>query len=472
MITVLSRKWSTSILISIACFGIISLLILKDLHDVTNRLDLVIAKQSVQQELLVPPRTAANTIDLQLLQHASTAPVQVGCKSTDPGRIRTWRENGLVTHLASSLEVSCTDLQAGNSTALKNVRADLDNWTNAESEHDLYRKLAKCSYVNDVFHPTNFYTSETEVNFPLAYAVLFYDSPQQIVRLLKVIYRPHNIYCLHPDGKTNKRLIQAFRHLASCLDNVFVPRQLVKVTYMHFSMVEAQLTCMQELSTTYKHWQWKYAMILCGKELPFSTNRVIVEGLQRLNGHSLLSPHSLSLKEYKDRFTAHFRRNLYDGKMHKVGLRRKPLPVGIQIYKSSNYIAASREFVKFLINDKRVQIISRFMFTAKAPDEEFFATTYMLPGAPRGGKRKKGRWMTMNKQYFSTYSNPYACSGKKVHYSCILNSRDLQKLFAYGKTRDVFFFNKYFMDYDHVVMDCMERRIVQQNQLEYQRDCL
>ena len=47
-----------------------------------------------------------------------------------------------------------------------------------------------------------------------------------------------------------------------------------------------------------------------------------------------------------------------------------------------------------------------------------------------------------------------------------------QKLFAYGKTRDVFFFNKYFMDYDHVVMDCMERRIVQQNQLEYQRDCL
>ena len=440
-------KWN--LFIVIAC----SLLILKHVHDVTNHV-----RQSARQEIL---RTAALSI-----------PFHVGCGSTDPRTVRTWRESGLVTSLAPPLHANCVDLQTGNSTALKNVRADLAKWTNAESKQELYRKLAKCSYVNDVFDPTNFYTSETEVNFPLAYAMLFYDSPQQIVRLLKVIYRPHNIYCLHPDNKASKQLIQTFRHLASCLDNVFVPRQLVNVTYMHFSMVEAQMLCMQELSTTYKHWQWKYAMILCGKELPFSTNRVIVESLQRLNGHSLLSPHNLSLEEYQDRFTVHYRRNPHNGQMHKAGLRRKRLPVGIQLYKSSNYIAASRKFVEFLISDKRVQFISRFMFTAKAPDEEFFATAYMLSGAPRGGKIKKGRWMTMNKQYFSTYSNPYACSGKKVHYSCILNIHDLQKLFAYGKRRDVFFFNKYFMKYDHVVMDCMERRIVQQNKLEYQRDCL
>ena len=36
----------------------------------------------------------------------------------------------------------------------------------------------------------------------------------------------------------------------------------------------------------------------------------------------------------------------------------------------------------------------------------------------------------------------------------------------------VMFYNKYFMEYDHVVMDCMEKRIVEQNKLEYDRDCI
>ena len=47
----------------------------------------------------------------------------------------------------------------------------------------------------------NFYIPDTEWEFPLAFAIAFHDSPQQIVRFLKVIYRPLNIYCLHPDGK-------------------------------------------------------------------------------------------------------------------------------------------------------------------------------------------------------------------------------------------------------------------------------
>ena len=33
-----------------------------------------------------------------------------------------------------------------------------------------------------------------------------------------------------------------------------------------------------------------------------------------------------------------------------------------------------------------------------------------------------------------------------------------------------FFHNKYFMEYDHTVMSCMEERIVQINKLEYQQE--
>ena len=193
----------------------------------------------------------------------------ISASCANPEGIIVWRGTGLVTTLYPPVEANCRQLQAGNSTESIRVRSALKIWANSVSDQTFYKKLTKCSYVKNLFSPSAFYISETERNFPLAYVLLFHNSPQQIVRLLKVIYRPQNIYCLHPDGKASRQMIQAIRQLASCLDNVFVPRELVKVTYMHFSMVEAQMLCFQQLATMYKHWQWKYVMNLCGKELPF-----------------------------------------------------------------------------------------------------------------------------------------------------------------------------------------------------------
>ena len=385
-----------------------------------------------------------------------------------------------MTSVSPSVPANCQKLQVGNTSEINRIEGLLKNWRNNISDKDFYQNLKNCSYIKSIFTADNFYISDVERHFPLAYAVLFYDSPQQIVRLLKVIYRPHNIYCLHPDGKVNKQLIQAFRHLASCLDNVFVPRQLVKVTYMHFSMVEAQMTCMRELSTTYKHWQWKYAMILCGKELPFSTNRVIVESLQSLKGASLIDAHHISRNQYWSRFNHFHKVSQQSGELHEYKKRNDYLPWNVLIYKSSNYISASREFVNFLLKDKKVMGINKFMRTASMPDEEFYATSYMLKTAPKGNSRtgfktgigKGTRGMLMSKAFFHHGKGAFECSRKVKHLSCILNIRDLPMLRTQGSKSTYFFYNKYFMDFDHVVMDCMERRIVQQNQLEYHKDCM
>ena len=66
------------------------------------------------------------------------------------------------------------------------------------------------------------------------------------------------------------------------------------------------------------------------------------------------------------------------------------------------------------------------------------------------------------------------CKGNIVHHICILNSVDLPTVYSKGVNahRPTFFFNKYFMERDHVIMDCMEERIVKQNRLEYENDCL
>ena len=269
----------------------------------------------------------------------------------------TWNQQGLVTTVSPLVSANCQKLQAGNTSEIKRVEGLLKDWRNDVSDKEFYHNLKHCSYIKSIFSADNFYISDMERDFPLAYAMLFYNSPQQIVRLLKVIYRPHNIYCLHPDSKASKQFLQAFRHLATCLDNVFVPRQLVKVTYMHFSMVEAQMLCMRELSTTYKHWQWKYAMILCGKELPFSTNRVIVESLQSLKGASLVDVRSIPVREYWDRFNYFYKPNQQKGKLYKDKKRTDYLPWNVLIYKSSNYISASSTFVHYLFENKQCMLL-------------------------------------------------------------------------------------------------------------------
>ena len=391
------------------------------------------------------------------------------CQTTVPDRIKSWIGNGLITTVNPPVKANCQQLKAKNRTEQEIVLGKLKNWTNKETIDEFYSKVKRCSYVRDLLSRDNFYISDTEKKFPLAYVILFHNSPQQIMRLLRVIYRPHNVYCLHPDGKADKNIIRAFRKLASCFDNIVIPDDLVEVTYMHISMVDAQLKCLRYLTYNYQPVLWKYANILCGKELPFNSNRVMVDTLSKLNGDSVVNAYKVSNDIYRERFESHYEAK--NGKMQKLGPRWWRAPFGIKLYKSVNYISVSKRFVRFLLTSPRVRALHHYMSTALMPDEEFFATAYMLPEAPTSRLTSRVK-VILVKTFFKTNYPGKKCAGKAVHTSYILNIRDLPLLHEYmrGK-RTIFFYNKYLLEYDHVVMDCMEQRIVEQNKLEYKRDC-
>ena len=421
---------------------------------------------------LTPSLTDILTIESTPEDHSTTPPplLWASCQTTVPDRIRSWIGNGLVTTVNPPVKANCQQLKARNRTEQERVLGKLKNWTNSETIDEFYTKAKNCSYVRDLLSSDNFYISDTEKNFPLAYVILFHNSPQQIMRLLRVIYRPHNVYCLHPDGRADKNLIHVFRKLASCFDNIVIPDDLVEVTYMHISMVDAQLKCLRYLTYNYQPVRWKYASILCGKELPFSSNRVMVDALSKLNGDSAINPRRLTDREFLQRFGLHY--ISWNGALYPVGPRWRRVPFGMKLYKSYNYISASRKFVRFLLTSPRVRALHCYMSTALMPDEEFFATAYMLPEAPKTR-------IVDEVQYVKTFFVPelsylnLKCSGKVVHYVCILNIRDLPLLHEYMRGNStLFFYNKHFMEYDHVVMDCMEQRIVEQNKLEYKRDCI
>ena len=66
------------------------------------------------------------------------------------------------------------------------------------------------------------------------------------------------------------------------------------------------------------------------------------------------------------------------------------------------------------------------------------------------------------------------CSGSKLRSVCIVSSGDLHRLrYSVDDLDDVkppMFHNKYNMEEDHTVMDCMEELLVQRNKQEYERD--
>ncbi|KAF7248011.1 hypothetical protein EG68_09669 [Paragonimus skrjabini miyazakii] len=211
--------------------------------------------------------------------------------------------------------------------------------------------------------------SEEERSFPIAYSISAYESLNQLIRLLRLIYRPRNLYCVHIDAKASPLFTErASRYIRCFSPNVFlVPDQFrVNVKWGHFSVLEASLIC-ANLSLQNNRIRWRYLLNVNEKELPLRTNWELVTALKALNGSNMvqLSPGNWS---------------------HRVP--SKPLSFNITWRKGSFLVALRREFVRFMLTDHRaVEILEAFRAERdllKVPDEMFFASLAYNPqlGAP------------------------------------------------------------------------------------------
>ena len=393
----------------------------------------------------------------------------------DVSGIKSWSE-GVVTALNPRIQANCDLMRQNNRQEIERVKKEIESWKSSESEEEWIESLSDCKKVVEDFS-NNFYNSPEELDFPLAYILVVYTNPRQMVRLIKALWRPQNLFCIHPDAKQSDQFIGVFRQLSKCLDNVFLPQKLEKVFYQHHTIMDSQLNCYEDL-LKYPSNRWRYVINLCGRELPLKTNREMVKSLKKLKGFSAIESKHVQSKGFltRDRFTWKAEEDYTNGKLHYTRTRLKPPP--IPIYKSFNFIAASRQFVNFFVNDNKAIEFRNYLKDVKIPEEEFYASLIHLPGVPGGNPPRhipvptidKYIWMNKNKQTRNKYES---CEGRMVHFICIVSVGDLDQIYHWGINRrtPVFFFNKYFMEDDHVVMDCMEERLLHQNMKEYETDC-
>lgn len=135
--------------------------------------------------------------------------------------------------------------------------------------------------------------AEEEIDFPIAFSILMHEQAEQVERLIRSIYRSHNVYCIHVDSKASSKLHKVMKSIAKCFDNVFTIENPVSVHWAEFTVLEAELRCIEQL---WKHQvKWKYFINLTGREFPIRTNWELVSILRAYDGANDIdgTPHKL-----------------------------------------------------------------------------------------------------------------------------------------------------------------------------------
>ena len=368
----------------------------------------------------------------------------------------------------------------------------------------LLRKTTDCKWVRNEFN-NNFFISEEEKAFPIAYAINLNKVPHQVFRLLKLIYRPHNVYCIHHDLKSDRTTKQIVFNVASCLDNVIITRKIEDVYWGWYTLEEAYLNCFTDLMLLRDNYPWKYVITLCGKEVPLRTNAETVSLLDPLNGMSsvqLVGSDGLDQQKY----TWKYHINKMMGWITKKDVRLPPIPEDLKVYKSWTYMALSIQFVEFILCSEVGIRLREFMHDIKVPEENYFAMLFMKSNVPGGYRPQHEQNIFPVTSYIWTNGDHHGilrriyltlfpgtiCSGRIVHSICMISTEDLHRIsykpgvLGYqsddylhpersptyrGKDRGPLFQNRYIMDWNSVVMDCMEQELKRRNILEHHSKC-
>lgn len=307
--------------------------------------------------------------------------------------------------------------------------------------------------------------SEEERNFPIAYSMVIHDQIEMFERLLRAIYTPQNIYCVHVDQKSSGEFKAAVVAIISCLPNVFLATKLEIVVYASWSRVQADLNCMRDLLDSKV--EWKYLLNTCGTDFPIKTNREMVQTLKALRGSNSLESETTS--EHK-KYRYQYQHRVTD-RVIRTDVRKSPPPISIPMFSGSAYFILSRAFVQHVLTDAEVQQLIEWEKDTFIPEEHLWATVQRMPGVP-------GSLPISNKYDISDMlalaravkwshlvgdvklGAPYRpCAGVYRRTVCVYGTGDIQWLL----TQKHLFANKFDPQVDDVAIRCLESYLRMKN---------
>uniref|UniRef100_A0A8D2L1L2 Beta-1,3-galactosyl-O-glycosyl-glycoprotein beta-1,6-N-acetylglucosaminyltransferase 3 n=1 Tax=Varanus komodoensis TaxID=61221 RepID=A0A8D2L1L2_VARKO len=303
--------------------------------------------------------------------------------------------------------------------------------------------------------------SKAEEDFPIAYSMVIHEKIEMFERLLRSIYTPQNVYCVHVDKKAPEPFQNAVRAIASCFENVFLVAKQERVVYASWSRVQADLNCMEELLQSKV--RWRYLLNTCGTDFPIKTNAEIVEALKLLNGRNNMESEKPSAIK-TGRWTNHY--EVADS-IVRTDTKKSPPPQQSPMFTGNAYIVVTRAFVQHLFEDPAARQVLEWCKDTYSPDEHLWATLHRMPGVP-GSVPFNGKFDLTDMNAIAravkwSYTEgdvskgaPYPpCSGAHQRAVCVYGIGDLPWLI----TQHHLFANKFDPRVDDDVITCLEEHL-------------
>ncbi|TNN13133.1 N-acetyllactosaminide beta-1,6-N-acetylglucosaminyl-transferase [Schistosoma japonicum] len=313
-----------------------------------------------------------------------------------------------------------------------------------KSSHQHLLDFRKCRNFKLFYgHPVE--SSMEERQFPLAFSLSIHENIEQVSRLLRLIYRPHNLYCIHVDLKSPQAFYDEVMELATCFGSnvILVNRsESINIHWGYYSLLEAFLLCADKLikNTDY---MWKYLLNVSGKELPLRTNWELVTALKAINESNIIE--GLGLTPNPSRWP------------------KMVFSFPFTWSKGSFYVAVKREFVRFYQTDPKAKEILNAMkaerYLRKHPDELYFSTLNYNPqlGAP-GACNLPNNSDSRNKflARYVTWYDKECVSSRLQRGVCIIGINHL----SFITSQVELFANKFHHDFEPIAYDCTEYYIM------------
>ncbi|XP_071201577.1 beta-1,3-galactosyl-O-glycosyl-glycoprotein beta-1,6-N-acetylglucosaminyltransferase 3-like [Salvelinus alpinus] len=322
--------------------------------------------------------------------------------------------------------------------------------------HDVTRNCK--TYVTDrgfVMMPL----SVEERDFPIAYSMVVHEKIEMFERLLRAVYTPQNVYCVHVDQKSSEEFKTAVKAIVTCFTNVFVASKTESVVYASWSRVQADLNCMKDLLKSPV--QWRYLLNTCGTDFPIKTNAEMVQSLKLLNGRN--SMESETTVDYKKR-RWQYQHNITNNIVVRTSVTKSPPPISTPMFSGNAYFVVSRDFVHHVVDSQEVRALLEWERDTYSPDEHLWATLQRMPSVPGSNPpHVKFHESDMNAiarivkwSYLEgdvRKGAPYPpCSGASRRAVCVYGAGDLRWLLQHHHL----IANKFDPEVDDVAIRCLE----------------
>ncbi|XP_068172415.1 beta-1,3-galactosyl-O-glycosyl-glycoprotein beta-1,6-N-acetylglucosaminyltransferase 7 [Antennarius striatus] len=320
-------------------------------------------------------------------------------------------------------------------------------------ERFIVNNQLQCSNLTKDLHFITRPLSREEEDYPLAFIMTIHKEFELFVRVLRAIYMPQNVYCIHVDAKAPPEYQDAVRKIVGCFKNAFLSTQSESVTYGGFSRLQADVNCMKDLVGS--SIGWRKVVNLCGQDFPISSNLELVQYMKSKNWRDRNMTPGVKQPGYM-RYRTEFQHREITGSRVALkgwGMKKSLPPHNLQIYFGTAYYALTRAFVDFVLKSNISHDLLEWSKDTYSPDEHYWVTLNHIKEAP--GSYIDGEWegnvraIKWSDQVGTVHDG---CKGHYVRDICIFGVGDLPWII----NQNQMFANKFDKTYPEA-LDCLEQ---------------